>query len=133
MLERDILNLRKAIEALTQAIKDSRALLISASLEAAAKSEEEALVQHMEDSQPPIEAVEPTPADLPQSIDPVDDPAPTLSDADFKALMLKMSRAGHKDALRSKLAEHNAEKAGDLKGAARESYIAWLVELAERD
>jgi hypothetical protein len=62
----------------------------------------------------------------------VDEPTPTLSDADFKALMLKMSREGHKDALRAKLAEHNAEKAGDLKGAARESYIEWLITLAER-
>tara|TARA_R110000868_G_scaffold373298_1_gene637236 strand:+ start:1217 stop:1567 length:351 start_codon:yes stop_codon:yes gene_type:complete len=116
MLERDISILTRAIEALTKAIKDSQHLIGSPVVEPAPEPE-----------------VEPTPAALPPSIDPVDDPAPTLSDPDFRALMLKMSRAGHKDALRSKLAEHNAEKAGDLKGAARESYIAWLVELAERD
>lgn len=118
MLERDISILTRAIEALTKAINDSRPLIGSPVVEPA--------------PEPEVEVVEPTPADLPQSIDPVDDPAPTLSDADFRALMLGMSRAGHKDALRAKLAEHNAEKAGDLKGAARESYIAWLVDMTER-
>ena len=72
-------------------------------------------------------------APLPPLIAPVDEAThQTMSEPDFRALMLKMSRAGHKDELRSKLAEYNVEKAGDLKGAARESYIEWLITLAER-
>lgn len=121
MLEDDLKTLRRAVEDLTRAINESTALLTSASLERASQSEQYELERDT------IEA-----APLPPLIAPVDEPTPTLSDADFKALMLKMSREGHKDALRAKLAEHNAEKAGDLKGAARESYIEWLITLAER-
>jgi hypothetical protein len=121
MLEDDLKTLRRAVEDLTRAIAESTALLTSASLERASQSEQYELKRDT------IEA-----APLQPLIAPVDEPTPTLSDADFKALMLKMSREGHKDALRAKLAEHNAEKAGDLKGAARESYIEWLITLAER-
>tara|TARA_R110000823_G_C15812889_1_gene488440 strand:- start:287 stop:757 length:471 start_codon:yes stop_codon:yes gene_type:complete len=132
MLERDILNLRQAIEALTAAIKDSQALLVSAALDFASKSEEEALAQHMEDSQPPIEAVEPTPADLPPSIDPVDDPAPTLSDEQVKDLLLQMSRAGKSRDMKAKLAEFGVGLFSALKGDDRQVFVDWLVDLAER-
>lgn len=134
MLERDILNLRQAIEALTAAIKDSQALLVSAALEVASKSEEEALVQHMEDSQPHIEveAVEPTPADLPPSIDPVDDPAPTLSDEQVKDLLVQMSRAGKSRDMKAKLAEFGVGLFSSLKGDDRQVFVDWLVDLAER-
>lgn len=122
MLEDDLKALRKAIEALTQAIKDSQQLLIA-----------NTVVEPAQAPEPEVKAVEPTPAALPPLIAPVDEAThQTMSEPDFRALMLKMSRAGHKDELRAKLAEFNVEKAGDLNGKARESYIDWLITLAER-
>jgi hypothetical protein len=122
MLEDDLKALRRAVEELTRAINESTALLTSASLGRAAESKQYELERDTTEAAP-----------LPPLIAPVDEVThQTMSEPDFRALMLTMSRAGHKDELRAKLAEYNVEKAGDLKGAARESYIEWLITLAER-
>ena len=121
MLEDDLKALRRAVEDLTQAINESTALLTSASLERAAESEHYELERDITETAP-----------LPPSIQPADEQDRVMSEPEFRALMMEMSRAGHKDELRAKLAEFNVEKAGDLNGKARESYIDWLVDLAER-
>tara|TARA_R110000868_G_scaffold108240_4_gene295689 strand:+ start:230 stop:583 length:354 start_codon:yes stop_codon:yes gene_type:complete len=116
MLERDISILTRAIEALTKAIKDSQPLIASPVVDPA----------------PEPEAVEPKPADLPPSIDPVDDPAPTLSDEQVKDLLLQMSRAGKSKELKAKLAKLGVGLFSSLKGDARQAFVDWLVDLAER-
>ena len=139
MLEDDLKALRRAVEDLTRAINESTALLVSASLERAAESEQyeleldstevsARLVQLREEAAQ--EALDDAAAD--QVVQEYKEQCRAMSEPEFRALMMEMSRAGYKDELRAKLAEFNVEKAGDLNGKARESYIDWLVDLAER-
>lgn len=122
MLERDILNLRQAIVDLTRAINDSMSLLTSTALETASQSEQYELELNIDATEAP----------LPSPIDPVDDPAPTLSDEQVKDLLLQMSRAGKSRDMKAKLAEFGVGLFSSLKGDDRRLFVDWLVALAER-
>ena len=117
MLESKIKELTAAVEALTQAINDSQALVTQPTTPSEPVSAHEAT-----DPEPPLE---PTP-------DPEPEPAPTLSDADLNGLLLTMSREGHKTIIRDKLTGFGAGRVSELNAADREMFVDWLIELGEK-
>ena len=69
-----------------------------------------------------------TPA-APEAPKPHADDAPT---EDLKPLALKMSRAGHKAAIRAKLDGYGAKKLDDLTGEQAVEVLGWLKTLGEK-
>ena len=105
------------------AITDSTSLLTSAALENASQSEQYELELNIDATEAP----------LPSPIDPTEGQyVPTLSDEQVKDLLLQMSRAGKSKELKAKLAKLGVGLFSSLKGDARQAFVDWLVDLAER-
>ena len=109
MLEQKIEILTKAIEALTAALQENHP--------AAAPQPKivEVSAPLIEVSAPLIEMREPA--------------LTAISEQDVKDLTLVKSRAGHKDAIRTKLDALNAKKITDLKADDAAAFYDWLVTL----
>jgi hypothetical protein len=107
MLESEIVKLRQAIEALTATIAAQSPAPVAAGVET-------------QDRPAPEAKNEPAPEkqDAP-------------SDQDIKDATLKASRAGHKDAIRKKLADLGVAKIQDLTGDQGQVFFDWLQTLGE--